>query len=254
MTLDVGDAVTFNSDVAHSYANPGVQPARFTLAVFEPGVGAHRGRSLAMPDVDPCRPSSTGARVDSAMFALRPDYRALLVAVDGIVPGPSDSTSEDADCRRPRPRHGRALRTTRWSSCLTWRRGAMHTAPSGPSRSAPVTAWRRSRAGTAGLPRVNRLTDIYNAVSVLHQLPLGGEDLTRYTGSPRLAPRDRRGAVRHHRRRRSGRSSIPDPGEVVWRDDPGVTCRRWNWRQVAPHPAHATRPPRRCSSSTPWTR
>ncbi|MGN4973722.1 hypothetical protein [Aeromonas caviae] len=23
----------------------------------------------------------------------------------------------------------------------------------------------------------------------------------------------------------------PAPGEVVWRDDLGVTCRRWNWRQ-----------------------
>ncbi len=23
----------------------------------------------------------------------------------------------------------------------------------------------------------------------------------------------------------------PDRGEVVWRDDTGVTCRRWNWRQ-----------------------
>jgi DNA/RNA-binding domain of Phe-tRNA-synthetase-like protein len=23
----------------------------------------------------------------------------------------------------------------------------------------------------------------------------------------------------------------PDAGEVVWRDDQGVTCRRWNWRQ-----------------------
>ncbi|MBC7267285.1 MAG: cytoplasmic protein, partial [Streptomyces sp.] len=23
----------------------------------------------------------------------------------------------------------------------------------------------------------------------------------------------------------------PDAGEVVWRDDLGVTCRRWNWRQ-----------------------
>ena len=24
----------------------------------------------------------------------------------------------------------------------------------------------------------------------------------------------------------------PDPGEVVWCDDTGVTCRRWNWRQA----------------------
>jgi DNA/RNA-binding domain of Phe-tRNA-synthetase-like protein len=23
----------------------------------------------------------------------------------------------------------------------------------------------------------------------------------------------------------------PEPGEVVWCDDEGVTCRRWNWRQ-----------------------
>lgn len=23
----------------------------------------------------------------------------------------------------------------------------------------------------------------------------------------------------------------PDAGEVVWCDDAGVTCRRWNWRQ-----------------------
>jgi len=24
----------------------------------------------------------------------------------------------------------------------------------------------------------------------------------------------------------------PDPGEVVWCDEAGVTCRRWNWRQT----------------------
>jgi transcriptional regulator with XRE-family HTH domain len=37
--LDTGDAVAFCGDVAHSYANPGPQPARFCLAVFEPRVG-----------------------------------------------------------------------------------------------------------------------------------------------------------------------------------------------------------------------
>ncbi|HSE55629.1 MAG TPA: XRE family transcriptional regulator [Nocardioidaceae bacterium] len=39
VALDTGDAVAFRGDVAHSYANPGTQPARFSLAVFEPGVG-----------------------------------------------------------------------------------------------------------------------------------------------------------------------------------------------------------------------
>lgn len=40
VTLESGDAVAFSGEVAHSYANPGPQPARFSLAVFEPGVGA----------------------------------------------------------------------------------------------------------------------------------------------------------------------------------------------------------------------
>ena len=36
--LHVGDAVAFPGDVAHSYANPAAEPARFSLAVLEPGV------------------------------------------------------------------------------------------------------------------------------------------------------------------------------------------------------------------------
>jgi transcriptional regulator with XRE-family HTH domain len=39
-TLVVGDAITFDGDRAHSYTNPGAEPARFLLAVFEPGVGS----------------------------------------------------------------------------------------------------------------------------------------------------------------------------------------------------------------------
>jgi transcriptional regulator with XRE-family HTH domain len=40
LSLDAGDAVTFPGDVAHSYRNAGDEPARFSLAVFEPGVGS----------------------------------------------------------------------------------------------------------------------------------------------------------------------------------------------------------------------
>lgn len=42
--LEAGDAVAFDGDAAHSYSNPTGKPARFSLTVFEPGVGhpAHR--------------------------------------------------------------------------------------------------------------------------------------------------------------------------------------------------------------------
>jgi quercetin dioxygenase-like cupin family protein len=42
--LEVGDAVAFSGDLSHSYANVDASPARFSLAVFEPGVGS-LGRS-----------------------------------------------------------------------------------------------------------------------------------------------------------------------------------------------------------------
>jgi DNA/RNA-binding domain of Phe-tRNA-synthetase-like protein len=35
-----------------------------------------------------------GAHVDPSVFALRPDYRAMLLAVGGLVPGPSDQESD----------------------------------------------------------------------------------------------------------------------------------------------------------------
>jgi transcriptional regulator with XRE-family HTH domain len=38
--LDAGDAIAFPGDVEHSYANSGTEAARFSLAVFEPGVGS----------------------------------------------------------------------------------------------------------------------------------------------------------------------------------------------------------------------
>jgi quercetin dioxygenase-like cupin family protein len=44
--LGPGDAVAFPGDAPHSYANRGRSLARFSLAVFEPGVG-----SVTRPDV-----------------------------------------------------------------------------------------------------------------------------------------------------------------------------------------------------------
>lgn len=171
-----------------------------------------------------------GAYVDDAVFALRPDYRAVLIAVDGLVAGPGDPTS---DLRLQRAEIvARDLlqnqsvedlpRVAAWRD--TYR--AFGAKPQ-RTRNSVEALLRRTQEG---LPRVNRLTDTYNAVSVLHQIPVGGEDLTRYRGSPRLL-------------RASGAETFhtvalgvpvvehPEPGEVVWCDDDGVTCRRWNWRQ-----------------------
>jgi len=81
-----------------------------------------------------------------------------------------------------------------------------------------------------GLPRISPLVDAYNAVSVLWGVPVGGEDLDQYEGAPRLVLA---AGTEAFETVREGEAAIeePEPGEVVWRDDAGVTCRRWNWRQ-----------------------
>jgi len=171
-----------------------------------------------------------GACVEAAVFELRPDYRVLLLAVDGLVPGQGGQDSEAL------------LRAAEEAA-----REALGGDP--PEQLPHVAAWRETyrafgakpqrtrnsleallRRAPSGLPRVNRLTDCYNAVSVLHQIPLGGEDLTRYAGSPRLV---RAVGTEPFDTAAEGVPVIehPDPGEVVWCDDAGVTCRRWNWRQ-----------------------
>jgi DNA/RNA-binding domain of Phe-tRNA-synthetase-like protein len=71
---------------------------------------------------------------------------------------------------------------------------------------------------------------VYNAISVKHQIPLGGEDVRKYSGGPRLS---RATGNEKFELISSGETMVehPDVGEVVWCDDEGVTCRRWNWRQ-----------------------
>jgi DNA/RNA-binding domain of Phe-tRNA-synthetase-like protein len=172
----------------------------------------------------------SGARVEAPVFALRPDYQVMLLAADGIIPGPSDHSSEALLLSAEAAAHD-VLRVTAPEDLphvAAWRE-AYRAFGAKPQRTRnSLEALMRRTA--SGLPRVNRLTDLYNAISVLHQIPLGGEDLTGYRGAPRLIraagdePFDTAAdgiAVVEH----------PDRGEVVWCDDAGVTCRRWNWRQ-----------------------
>ena len=184
-----------------------------------------------MPDVAMLQEFLAGGQVDAAVFALRPDYRAMLLAVGGIVPGPSDQAS-DALLQAAEAAAAGALRdrpVEQLPHVAAWRE-AYRAFGAKPKRTRNSLEALLRRAAS-GLPRVNRLTDLYNAVSVLHQLPLGGEDLTRYTGAPRLV----RATGEEPFDTVAGGAMVtehPDPGEVVWCDDAGVTCRRWNWRQA----------------------
>jgi DNA/RNA-binding domain of Phe-tRNA-synthetase-like protein len=159
--------------------------------------------------------------IDEGVRELRPDFAVLLMAVRGLRNGPSDERSRawltDAAGRAVGAEHERIE---------AWR-AAYRDFGAKPQRTRPsVDALIRR----APLPEINLVVDAYNAVSVAHALPVGGEDLARYQGVARLV---RAKGDEPFDTTASGEEVIdhPEIGEVVWRDDRGVTCRRWNWRQ-----------------------
>ncbi len=162
--------------------------------------------------------------VADEIWALRPDYQVLILTAEGLTGGPSDDrsggwlTAAAAAAADPMADEHVAA----------WR-DAFRAFGAKPTRTRSSVEALLRRADT-GLPRVNRVVDAYNAVSVTHVLPIGGEDLDAYVGPPRL--------TRAVGGESFDTSAHGEPvtenvgnGEVVWRDDIGVTCRRWNWRQ-----------------------
>ncbi len=79
------------------------------------------------------------------------------------------------------------------------------------------------------LLRINTLVDLYNYISIKYVLPVGGEDLDAIQGNFQLAFADGTeefivlGGIEN---------DAPKLGEVVYKDDKGVICRSWNWREA----------------------
>jgi DNA/RNA-binding domain of Phe-tRNA-synthetase-like protein len=96
-------------------------------------------------------------------------------------------------------------------------------------------------ARTGEVRGINPLVDLYNAVSLRHLLPCGGEDVDAIEGDLRLTtamggePFIPLGSTEE---------SPPSAGEVVYADDAGIVCRCWNWREadrtkLTPETTHA---------------
>ncbi|MDV9191402.1 phenylalanine--tRNA ligase beta subunit-related protein [Streptomyces sp. SR27] len=170
--------------------------------------------------------------VSDEVRTLVPGFTSLVIEAHGLVNGPSDETGSvllDEAARRLAERlDGRTPdqdpHIAAWRAAYT----AFGAKPSRTRNSAEALAKRALADG--GLPRINRLVDVYNAISVAHLIPVGGEDLGRIRGAMRLV---RAVGDEPFVTTAGGVETVehPEPGEIVWCDEEGVTCRRWNWRQ-----------------------
>ncbi|AIO43843.1 hypothetical protein K6Y76_16860 [Burkholderia cenocepacia] len=89
---------------------------------------------------------------------------------------------------------------------------------------------RRALRPDTAVPTINCLVDFYNALSLRHLVPIGGEDLDALEGVLELRPATGRESFDIADDSSADHVIVPD-GEVIWTDDLGATCRRWNWRQ-----------------------
>jgi DNA/RNA-binding domain of Phe-tRNA-synthetase-like protein len=164
------------------------------------------------------------------IFVRWPDYRVLVIVADGLNQDEAQSTGGASPLSKAEETV-RALNVTDWTAhphIAEWME-AFKGFGAKPKRTSPSALALLKRVND-GLPRIDPVTDSYNAISIAHVLPIGGEDFAAYVGHPRLVlatgdePFDTID---------QGEPFIdhPAPGEVIWRDDAGVTCRRWNWRQ-----------------------
>jgi DNA/RNA-binding domain of Phe-tRNA-synthetase-like protein len=162
--------------------------------------------------------------VDPAVHVAHPDYVTVVLVVSGLTNGPTDPGSDSQLAEAEAALRARGLaKATDHPHIAAWRT-AFSAFGAKPSRypSSAVALIGRVLKGQP-LPRINALVELYNAVSVRHVVPVGGEDAERLDGPLRLAvaeggePSDPRGD--------SSDNEPASAGEIVWRDDRGVT--RW---------------------------
>jgi DNA/RNA-binding domain of Phe-tRNA-synthetase-like protein len=170
--------------------------------------------------------------VDPHIHEAFPGYAVLVIYARGLANGASDAASVAtlrAAERAARATFGGAKPQTH-THIAAWRE-AFGQFGAKPSRyPCSVEALLSRTLKDQDLPAINAVVDRYNAVSIAHVLPVGGENLDALTSDLTLTfatgdePFDSM----------SGGAELiehPEPGEVIWADSTGVTCRRWNWRQ-----------------------
>lgn len=171
-------------------------------------------------------------RVDPEILARYPGYSVLAIYARDLKNGPSDDASIAA-LREAESAQRLAFGENRPAShphIAAWREafGAFGAKPSKYLCSAEALLGRTLKGND--LPAINQIVDYYNAVSVKHVLPAGGEDWDFLDGDGVLKFAD--GTEPFDSADGGGDTvSYPEVGEAIWADRSGVTCRRWNWRQ-----------------------
>ena len=79
------------------------------------------------------------------------------------------------------------------------------------------------------LPEINKLVDIYNYISLKYVVPAGGEDLDKCEGAIYLTYAN---GNEEFVELCGEDNDPPNQDEIVYKDDRGVICRKFNWKEA----------------------
>jgi len=82
----------------------------------------------------------------------------------------------------------------------------------------------------ATIGHINNLVSLYNIVSLRHILPVGGEDLDKIVGNVQLTRAGNDEPAIFLLGEKEARA--PRAGEIIYKDEAGAICRRWNWKEA----------------------
>lgn len=166
--------------------------------------------------------------IDPAITDIAPGFRALSITVEAV----PIIHPEVAEAALQRACQNLAVDAPAWAEAHLEAWGEVFRRFGAKPQRTPCSALalRKRVLRDGSLPSIDPVVDLYNAVSLRFAIPVGGENLAAYAGTPRLVVADgsemfdtmKEGVPAHE---------SPEAGEVIWRDEVGVTCRRWNWRQ-----------------------
>lgn len=82
----------------------------------------------------------------------------------------------------------------------------------------------------ATIGHINNLVSLYNTISLSYILPVGGEDLDKIVGDVLLTRAGNDEPAIFLLGEKEARP--PHAGEIIYKDDVGAICRRWNWKEA----------------------
>jgi DNA/RNA-binding domain of Phe-tRNA-synthetase-like protein len=171
-------------------------------------------------------------KIDSAIFEIFPEVQLSVLSARGV-----DNRGDVAELRerlrgseKALVQAFNALPVTEHPRISAWREAYRKFGAKPKKYPSSIESLARRTLKGETVRSINKLVDIYNCVSLSHLLPAGGEDLDAVRGDIQLTF-----AGEHEppvRLLGEPEPRPPSPGEVIYTDEVGAICRRWNWKEA----------------------